>query len=108
VVSAERISSSLFAGDEGSLQRQDLQQLRQDGLPSISVKPGDGLLSTMVALGAAKSSGEARKLVQGKGVRLNGQQVVDPKLTIVFDDAYFGEYFLLRKGKKQHYLLVKS
>jgi tyrosyl-tRNA synthetase len=108
VVSAERISSSLFAGDEGSLHRQDLQQLRQDGLPSISVKPGDGLLSTMVALGAAKSSGEARKLVQGKGVRLNGQQVVDPKLTVVFDDAYFGEYFLLRKGKKQHYLLVKS
>ena len=108
VVSAERISSSLFAGDEGSLQRQDLQQLRQDGLPSISVTLGDGLLSIMVALGAAKSSGEARKLVHGKGVRLNGQQVVDPKLTIVFDDAYFGEYFLLRKGKKQHYLLVKS
>ena len=30
------------------------------------------------------------------------------RLAVVFDDAYFGEFLLLRKGKKQHYLLVKS
>ena len=108
VTSAERISGSLFGGDEASLQREDLKQLQLDGLPSIAVSPGDGLLNTMVAVGAAKSSGEARKLIQGRGVRLNGSQVEDPKLAVVFDDAYFGEFFLLRKGKKQHYLLVKS
>ena len=108
VTSAERISASLFGGDEASLQREDLKQLQLDGLPSIAVSPGDGLLNTMVAVGAAKSSGEARKLIQGRGVRLNGLQVEDPKLAVVFDDAYFGEFFLLRKGKKQHYLLVKS
>lgn len=108
VTSAERISASLFGGDEASLQREDLKQLQLDGLPSIAVSPGDGLLNTMVAVGAAKSSGEARKLIQGRGVRLNGSQVEDPKLAVVFDDAYFGEFFLLRKGKKQHYLLVKS
>lgn len=108
VTSAERISASLFGGDETSLQREDLKQLQLDGLPSIAVSPGDGLLNTMVAVGAAKSSGEARKLIQGRGVRLNGTQVEDPKLAVVFDDAYFGEFFLLRKGKKQHYLLVKS
>lgn len=108
VTSAERISASLFGGDEASLQREDLKQLQLDGLPSIAVSPGDGLLNSMVAVGAAKSSGEARKLIQGRGVRLNGSQVEDPKLAVVFDDAYFGEFFLLRKGKKQHYLLVKS
>jgi tyrosyl-tRNA synthetase len=108
VTSAERISASLFGGDEASLQREDLKQLQLDGLPSIAVSPGDGLLNTMVAVGAAKSSGEARKLIQGRGVRLNGSQVEDAKLAVVFDDAYFGEFFLLRKGKKQHYLLVKS
>ena len=91
VTSAERISASLFGGDEASLQREDLKQLQLDGLPSIAVSPGDGLLNTMVAVGAAKSSGEARKLIQGRGVRLNGSQVEDPKLAVVFDDAYFGE-----------------
>ena len=108
VTSAERISASLFGGDEASLQREDLKQLQLDGVPSVAVSPGDGLLNTMVAVGAAKSSGEARKLIQGRGVRLNGLQVEDPKLAVVFDDAYFGEFFLLRKGKKQHFLLVKS
>ena len=108
MTSAERISASLFGGDEASLQREDLKQLQLDGVPSVAVSPGDGLLNTMVAVGAAKSSGEARKLIQGRGVRLNGLQVEDPKLAVVFDDAYFGEFFLLRKGKKQHFLLVKS
>ena len=100
VTSAERISASLFGGDEASLQREDLKQLQLDGLPSIAVSPGDGLLNTMVAVGAAKSSGEARKLIQGRGVRLNGSQVEDPKLAVVFDDAYFGEFFSAAQGQK--------
>ena len=108
VSSAERISASLFGGDEASLRPEDFLQLRQDGLPSIALAPGEGLLNIMVAVGAAKSAGEARKLVQGKGVRLNGLLVEDPKWVLSFDDAYFGEYFVLRKGKKQHYLLVRS
>ena len=108
VRSAERISASLFGGNEASLRPEDFQQLSQDGLPSVAVPPGEGLLNIMVAVGAAKSAGDARKLVQGKGVRLNGLVVEDPKWLVNFDDAYFGEYFVLRKGKKQHYLLVKS
>ena len=108
VSSAERISASLFGGDEASLRPEDFLQLRQDGLPSIALAPGEGLLNIMVAVGAAKSAGDARKLVQGKGVRLNGLLVEDPKWVLSFDDAYFGEYFVLRKGKKQHYLLVRS
>ena len=108
VSSAERISASLFGGDEASLRPEDFLQLRQDGLPSIALAPGEGLLNIMVAVGAAKSAGDARKLVQGKGVRLNGLLVEDPKWVLSCDDAYVGEYFVLRKGKKQHYLLVRS
>ena len=83
VDSAERISDSLFGGDEANLQRVDFLQLQQDGIDSHAGR-GDGLLNTMVAVGAAKSTGEARKrkLVQGKGLRLNGQVVDDPKRTL--------------------------
>ena len=108
VDSAERISDSLFGGDEANLQRVDFLQLQQDGIDSVLVEQGSGLLNAMVAAGAAKSTGEARKLVQGKGVRLNGQVVDDPKRTLNFGDAYFDSFFVLRKGKKQHYLLVQS
>jgi len=108
VDSAERISDSLFGGDEANLQRVDFLQLQQDGIDSVLVEQGSGLLNAMVAAGAAKSTGEARKLVQGKGVRLNGQVVDDPKRTLNFGEAYFDSFYVLRKGKKQHYLLVEG
>lgn len=108
VDSAERISDSLFGGAEANLQHVDFLQLQQDGIDSVVVEQGSGLLNAMVAAGAAKSTGEARKLVQGKGVRLNGQVVDDPKCTLDFGDAYFDSFFVLRKGKKQHYLLVQG
>ncbi len=108
VDSAERISDSLFGGAEANLQHVDFLQLQQDGIDSVVVEQGSGLLNAMVAAGAAKSTGEARKLVQGKGVRLNGQVVDDPKCTLDFGDAYFDGFFVLRKGKKQHYLLVQG
>ncbi|HBK13776.1 MAG TPA: tyrosine--tRNA ligase [Gammaproteobacteria bacterium] len=108
VDSAERISDSLFGGDEANLQRVDFLQLQQDGIDSVLVEQGSGLLNAMVAAGAAKSTGEARKLVQGKGVRLNGQVVDDPKRTLNFGEAYFDSFYVLRKGKKQHFLLVQG
>ena len=108
VDSAERISDSLFGGDEANLRRVDFLQLQQDGIDSVLVEQGSGILNAMVAAGAAKSTGEARKLVQGKGVRLNGQVVDDPKRTLNFGEAYFDSFYVLRKGKKQHYLLVEG
>ena len=108
VDSAERISESLFGGDEAKLQREDFLQLQQDGIDSAVVEEASGLLNAMVAMGAAKSTGEARKLVLGNGVRLNGQLVGDVKHKINFSEAYFDSFFLLRKGKKQHYLLVRE
>ncbi len=108
VDSAQRISSALFGGDIGSLTEQDLQQLRLDGLASTAVAPGDGLLNAMVSGGVAKSLGEARKLVQGGGVRLNGNVVEDATRELDFAEALFGQYFILRRGKKVYHLLTKA
>jgi len=106
--SAQRISAALFGGELSSLQVGDLDQLQQDGLASTDAQPGDGLLSVMVAGGLTRSTGEARKLIQGGGVRLNGVTVQDPKLTLDFDHALFGKYFILRRGKKVYHLIVRA
>ena len=106
--SAQRISAALFGGELASLQAGDLDQLQQDGLASSQARPGDGLLSVMVAGGLTKSTGEARKLVQGGGVQLNGVVVQDPKLTLDFGQALFGKYFILRRGKKVYHLIVSA
>ena len=106
--SVERISECLFAGEVAGLQEADLAQLQQDGLSSSICEPGTGLLTAMVGANLVKSTGEARKLIQGNGVKMNGQPVTDPRMEISFDDALFGRFYLIRRGKKQYGLLVRG
>jgi tyrosyl-tRNA synthetase len=51
-------------------------------LKTIEMEDETGLLSVVKALGWVKSLGEARRLVQGGAVRINGTQVEDEKLTL--------------------------
>lgn len=108
VVSAQRISQALFGGTPQDLQEDDLHQLQQDGLPSTVCNQGDGLLSVMVEAGLTRSTGEARKLVQGGGVRLNGEALSDPRAEVDFSQALYGRYIVLRRGKKVYHLLAKG
>jgi tyrosyl-tRNA synthetase len=108
VESAERITGALFGGDLDTLTEDDFVQLRFDGLDATECAPGEGLLSVMAAADLAKSVGEARKLVQGGGVRINGQQVEDHTTEIDFTQAFYGRYLLLRRGRKVHHLLVRK
>ena len=108
VTSAQRISEALFGGAIETLQENDFQQLQQDGLASTVIEEGTGLLTAMVQAGLAKSTGEARKLVAGGGVKINGGAVTDPRETLNFADALYQKYFLLRRGKKVYHLLVSA
>jgi tyrosyl-tRNA synthetase len=108
VTSAQRISEALFGGAVETLQENDLQQLQQDGLASTIIEEGTGVLTAMVQAGLVKSTGEARKLVAGGGVKINGGAVTDPRETLKFADALYQKYFLLRRGKKVYHLLVSA
>ena len=108
VASAKRITDALFGGELSGLTEADFAQLSLDGLEVSEVNPGDGLLSVMAEAQLAKSVGEARKLVQGGGVRINGEVVQDHQATVSFDEAFYGRYLMLKRGKKVHHLLVKT
>ena len=108
LAAAKRISGGLFGGGLDSFTESDLAQLLQDGLASSSVSPGTGLLTVLAGSDLAKSIGEARKLVQGGGVRLNNVVVESPTAQIDFEDAFFGRFYLLRKGKKSFHLVVRQ
>ena len=107
-LASRRISSALFSGDFDDLEQGDLEQLLQDGLPSWRCKSGEGLLSTIVSSNLAKSNGEARKLVQGRGISINGIVVNNPSISLDFDGALYGQYLLLKKGKKSYVLLCRE
>lgn len=106
LAAAERITEAMFAGNIGSLQERDLLELYQDGLPSSTCAAGTGLLTALVEAGLTKSTGEARKLIQGNGIKLNGNAVADAKAVLTVDEALFQRFYLIRKGKKNYHLLV--
>ena len=114
---AQRITESLFAEDQSSLTESDFEQLALDGLPAFEVSDGLNVVEALVKTGLAQSNKEARGFVNSKAVLLNGQaaEANNPNPSAERpDDAYllqdkhkrFGKYTLLRRGKRNHALLV--
>lgn len=66
---------------------------------------GQGLLALITELELTKSNGEARRLVQQKGIRLNGEVLEDPAKIITKDDFVDGE-LVIKKGKKVYHRIV--
>ena len=114
---AQRISESLFAEDQSCLTESDFEQLALDGLPAFEVSDGLNVVEALVKTGLASSNKEARGFVNSKAVLLNGQaaELNNPNHAAERpDDAYlltdahkrFGKYTIVRRGKRNHALLV--
>ncbi|WP_165090427.1 tyrosine--tRNA ligase [Neisseria yangbaofengii] len=115
---AQRISASLFAEDQSNLTEADFEQLALDGLPAFEMSDSVNVVEALVSSGLAQSNKEARGFVNSKAVVVNGAAVTDPNnpnhAAEKPDDAYlltdehkrFGKYTILRRGKRNHALLV--
>ena len=114
---AQRITHSLFSGDESSLTEQDYAQLALDGLPSITVSGSPNVVEVLVKAGLAQSNKEARGFVQSGAVLLNGEAAVennpnfapekpDDKYALTDGHKRFGKYTIIKRGKRNHALLV--
>ena len=51
------------------------------------------------------SRGEARKMIQGGGVSVNKEKVVDANASINSSSLISSKYLLVQKGKKNYYLV---
>ncbi|WP_074380664.1 tyrosine--tRNA ligase [Bartonella doshiae] len=81
-----------------------------ENLPTIKIdatelKTGAGLLALLVQAGLAKSNSEARRYVQGGGVRVNDQIVDDETRLILEKDVNAAGMIKLSFGKKKHVLM---
>ncbi|MCL6229894.1 tyrosine--tRNA ligase [Bartonella bilalgolemii] len=81
-----------------------------ENLPSIKInatelKVGIGVLTLLVQAGLAKSNSEARRYVQGGGVRINDQIIEDETHLIDEKDVNANEVIKLSFGKKKHILI---
>ena len=106
VDAAERITTALFDGQVRALRKDDLSQLARDGMAVSTVAPGTGLLDAMTGAGLAPSNGAARRLVQSRGVRVNGDVVVDAGMRLEAADALHGRYHVVRRGRKNWHMVI--
>jgi tyrosyl-tRNA synthetase len=70
--------------------------------------PADGgwLVPELLATGGvASSKSEAVRLVKGGGITLNGRRLTDEKERITAAQALEGRIFVIRKGKKENFLI---
>jgi tyrosyl-tRNA synthetase len=104
---AVRISAALFSDDISTLTASDFGQLSQDGLPATRIEQAPGIVEALVASGLAQSNRAAREFIGNGAVSVNGEKIIDAAATLDFAHAKHGNYFLLKRGKKQFHLLYR-
>ncbi len=98
---AQDAAKSIFGGGQSS-----------ENMPNTALTDDDfqdgtiGVLTLLVKCGLAASNGEARKLVQGGGVSIDGEKVADFKMTLSVAD--FAEERIIKKGKKTFHKVIKG
>lgn len=98
---AEKAEATALETFEGGGTSADLPSVDID---AAKLAAGLGLLEAFVLAGLAKSNGEARRLVQGGGAKINDAAQDDISVTLSNDDVKDGSV-KLSFGKKRHVLL---
>ena len=107
VADAEAASEKLFRGDLTGMSVEELLQVFSS-VPSSTVPfPGDGwaLVDLVTTIGVTRSKGEALRLVRAGGLYVNERRIAEERARLTPDDAIGGQLFVIRKGKKDNFLV---
>ena len=88
-------SKALFQGGA------DSDNIPNEDMDRKIFEEGIGILDLMTKLNLTKSNSEARRLIQGGGVSIDGEKVQDPNL-VVKASMFTDDKLILQKGKKVH------
>jgi tyrosyl-tRNA synthetase len=107
---AEQATKIFFGEAIAGLGAAEIREIFADA-PSSHVKPTDfdnggmPIVNLLESAGVAKSKGEARRLISSGGIYLNNIRVQEADQAIPLDTAIEGRYLVLRRGKKDFYLV---
>lgn len=97
-----------YHGKDGARHAQDefINVVSNKGIPDdieeVSGMKGKGILDVLIELKFVQSKGEAKRLIQGGGVKLNGEKIADMAYVLEFE-----EDVVLQAGKRKFAKLVK-
>lgn len=103
VSKAQTVQNVLYGGDFSTLKSADVLAA-MDGDPRlVRVKPEDidvPVSKLAATYGLAKSRADANRVIEGKGLRVNGFVVQDPRAKITSGDLIDGHLALLARGSR--------
>ena len=76
-------------------------------MTSTELKEDLNLVDALILADVCKSKREARELISGNSISLNGEKVTDPNFILNQDSALYNNLFILRKGKKNYFVLKR-
>jgi tyrosyl-tRNA synthetase len=112
LAAAERITEALFSGDAESLSEADLEQIKQDGLPSSDLTAEDFTDKPLTSILAEAGMGQGKQIKDALGrnaVLINGigygmdALMAGPDI-FTKDKALYSRFFMVKLGKKKHHL----
>lgn len=104
LISAKKITDVLFSGQFDQLSLAELQVALADA--SFAELSEDALLiDCLVVAGGAKSKREARDLISGGSVLVNGQKITDLEFVVQKENALHKSMTVIRKGKKYYFVI---
>ena len=104
---AVMMSEALFTGRFNDLGKKEILELFNN-YDKIKVTNNTNILDLLITMGVCNSKREARELVTGNAISINGEKVNDIEYIITDKDFLEKEYLIIRKGKKNYYIGVEE
>ena len=101
---AERITSAVFSGNVTELSGKEIEDAFKDDT-TFTISEDKNVVDLLAEVGLCQSKSEARKLVQGGGISVNGEKITDFQFVVKKENAIDGMYSFIKKGKKNHALV---
>ena len=102
--SAKKISEALFSGKINELTAVQLEE-GLASVPSFTLNGSISLIDLLVNNKIVSSRREAREFLNNGAITINGEKVSDENLTIDSAIAIENKFVVIRKGKKNYYLI---
>lgn len=103
---AQAITQALFTGQVGDLSVQQIQEGFKN-MPQFTAPKEDNTLAIWLTdIGLIRSRRQAREFVTNGAISLNGEKITDIDYPITSDLAIGGTYIIVRRGKKNYYLVT--
>ena len=99
------MSEVLFTGEFTKLNKEELLEVFM-GYEKKKVECDKDIITLLLDMGIVSSKREAREFVSNNAISINGKKVNDLEYIVREDDFLFGEYIILKRGKKNYYIGV--